>query len=548
MVQRSLRKAVGLMLAAVVASTYAVSSASPAASAVDTSRDPISHVNRAAADLPCSLVSGPWRAGDETAPTGQGEVGTGVRPAVKKPIHTNGTWFLDDQGRVRVFHGTNLTRKLAPYTPSSIGFGRDDVSAMKAAGFNTIRLGFIWKAFEPEPGKYYMNYLADYAGTVKELTSRGIYVLIDSHQDQYNEAFNGEGFPDWATFGDGLPTIPNCGFPLNYFFLPSLHRAWDHLWANDVHDLLGRTLWQAYAQMWQKVAQEFRDDPMVFGYDVLNEPFPGSTYLACADPLIGCVAQDERLEAFQRDVGRAIRAVDPNTTIFYEPYVPADFGAASSMKNPIGSNAAYSFHSYCILGGPGTPPVPGSGPICSIAEKIPFAHADRRRDAAMGAPMLSEFGASTDPGLLNRVANTADARMMSWQHWTWWGEDPSADRSSESLLVDPSKPPTGTNVHQDRLDALTRAYPRAIAGTPTSWSYDATTRTFRLSYTTTRVGGRSRFPAGATSIIFVPRRHFPDGFEVLKLAGATLRQRHGQTVQLHSWAGADRVLLVIRAR
>ena len=166
----------------------------------------------------------------------------------------------------------------------------------------------------------------------------------------------------------------------------------------------------------------------------------------------------------------------------------------------------------------------------------------------MGAPMLSEFGASPDAALLDRVADTADAHMMSWQHWTWWGEDPSADRPTESLLVDPLKPPRGSNLYKDRLDALTRAYPRAIAGTPTSWSYDARTRTFALSYTTTRVGSGSRFPAGATSIIFVPRRHFPDGFDVVRLAGATLRQGRRQSVQLSARTGAEHVLLVIRAR
>lgn len=547
MTQRPLRATVGTLLTAVVASTCGLAAATTA-NATDTSPGLVSVLTHAAAGLPCSLAPGPSRLGDETAPVGQGVVGTGARPAVEKPIHSNGTWFLDNRGRVRIFHGTNMTRKLAPYTPSSIGFGSDDVMTMKAAGFNTIRLGFIWKAFEPQPGKYDMQYLADYAGTVKELTSRGVYVLVDSHQDQYNEAFNGEGFPDWATFGDGLPTVPNCGFPLNYFLMPSLHRAWDHLWANDVRDPLDRTLWQAYAQMWQQVAREFRDDPRVFGYDILNEPFPGSSYLACVNPLIGCIAQDRKLEAFQRYVGKAIRAVDPNTTIYYEPYVPADFGAASSMRNPVGANAAYSFHSYCILGGPGTPPVPGSGPVCSIAEKVPLIHADQRRDAGMGVPMLSEFGAINDPALLDRVANAADSQMMSWQQWTWWGEDPSADRPDEGLLVDPTLPPTGSNVHWDRLGALVRAYPRAIAGTPTSWSYNAKTRTFSLSYTTTMVGNGSRFPAGATSVIFLPRLHFSHGFDVLKLQGASLRHGLGQTLKLRSLAGAGRVDLVIRAR
>lgn len=498
--------------------------------------------------LPCTLTPGPTRVGDPTLPVGDGDRGTGPGPAVRKVLHSDNRWFLDSEGRVAMLHGTNMVRKLAPYTLSSVGFGVDDADAIADAGWNTVRVGFAWKAFEPAPGRYDMDYLADLAGTVELLTKRKIHVLFDAHQDMYNEKFNGQGLPDWATFDDGISATPNCGFPLNYFAMVSMWRAWDHLWANDVVDARGRTLWQAYAQMWRKVAQEFRDDPYVFGYDLFNEPFPGSDYLTCSNPLVGC-SKDAVLERFQATAARAIRDVDPYTTIFYEPLVTYDFGAKSSVRNPVGRNAGFSFHSYCLLAQPGLPVIPASGAGCQVLENIPLQSADARRKAYQGAPMLSEFGATDDVAILDRVADNADRHMMSWQHWTWFGEDVSAPRDNESIVMDPAQPPTGPNVHSDKLDALVRPYPQSIAGTPTGFRYDAARRSFSLEYSTLRAeaGAAGRFPAQSETRVFVPRRHFPHGIRVTRLSGASARLEK-EILLLRSRPGADRVTVAFTAR
>lgn len=501
-----------------------------------------------ASPVPCSMTPGPTFVGDPDARVGQDGEGTGQGPAVTKALHSDNRWLLDRKGRVNILHGTNMVRKLAPYTLSSVGFGADDADAIVKAGWNTVRVGFAWKALEPRPGRYDRAYLADMAGTVKLLTDRHIFVLFDAHQDMYNEAFNGQGMPDWAVFDDGLPAVPNCGFPLNYFAMPAMWRAWDHLWANDVTDPRGRTLWDAYASMWQVVARQFRDDPYVFGYDLINEPFPGSDYLACSNPRQGC-AKDAVLERFEAHTAAAIRAVDPNTTIFYEPLVNSDFGAASDVGNPVGRNAGFSFHAYCLLAQPGMPVVPGSDLPCDIQENLPLSHADARRQAYRGAPLLSEFGATDDPAILDRVANSADAQMMSWQHWTWYGHDVSAPRPNESIVKDPALPPTGDNLNRAKLDALIRAYPQVIAGTPTSYGYDAATHTFELTYSTHRAaaGAHGRFPAGSITRVFVPHRHFPNGIEVTRLVGATYRQT-GQSLELRSKPGARVVTIELRAR
>ena len=49
--------------------------------------------------------------------------------------------------------GWNIVNKLAPYTPEAIGFDDDDVAFLRRNGFDTVRLGMVWKGLEPRPGQ-----------------------------------------------------------------------------------------------------------------------------------------------------------------------------------------------------------------------------------------------------------------------------------------------------------------------------------------------------------------------------------------------------------
>ncbi len=79
-----------------------------------------------------------------------------------------------------------------------------------------MRVGIIWKALEPSPGRYDAAYVAQIANTVRTLARHGVLSLLDFHQDLYNEQFQGEGAPDWAVQDGGLPNLPKAGFPNNY--------------------------------------------------------------------------------------------------------------------------------------------------------------------------------------------------------------------------------------------------------------------------------------------------------------------------------------------
>ena len=51
-----------------------------------------------------------------------------------------------------ILHGLNMVYKRPPYDPGAVGFGADDAQFLRRNGFNTIRLGLIYKAVEPQPG------------------------------------------------------------------------------------------------------------------------------------------------------------------------------------------------------------------------------------------------------------------------------------------------------------------------------------------------------------------------------------------------------------
>src|SRR5207245_1903033 len=65
-----------------------------------------------------------------------------------------GRWLTDSKGRVVITHGENIVSKFAPWAPSAVGFGEDDVKFLVRNGFNTARVGVEWAGVEPEPGVY----------------------------------------------------------------------------------------------------------------------------------------------------------------------------------------------------------------------------------------------------------------------------------------------------------------------------------------------------------------------------------------------------------
>jgi endoglycosylceramidase len=443
-----------------------------------------------------------------------------VATARASPPSHAGRFITDPSGRVLVLHGVNMVYKVPPYYPSAVGFGSNDAAFLAPLGMNAVRVGVIWKAVEPRRGVYDDSYLGRILQTVRTLWAHGIYSLLDFHQDMYNELFQGEGAPDWAVKDDGLPAVPREGFPDNYLLMPALQVAYDNFWSNV------DGLEDDYAAAWRHVAARFRSVPGVLGYELFNEPFPGTSYPTCTLPG-GCPAFDAKLTAFDRLVARAIRTADRRTLIFYEPSVLFDFGFPTSVGALDDPHAGFAFHDYCLTRSP-------TG--CST-ETTGFQNALAHVRATGEALLLTEFGSTTAAGDLNGMVSGADHYMVPWLEWSYCPCHDPTGATPDPLVLDPAKPPRGANLGQLALHTLVEPYPQVIAGTPLSWGFDRSSDAFTLRYSTVRASGHGRFHAGAITEVAVPRLVYPHGY--------TVRVRGGRVV---SRRGASLLLIAQRRR
>ena len=466
---------------------------------------------------------------------------TSAQAAPQPPFSHVGRFITDSGGRVFITHGVNMVYKVAPYEPSVTGFGDDDAAFLAREGFNSVRLGVIYKAVEPQPGVYDDNYIAKIAQTAAMLEKHGVWPLIDFHQDMYNEKYQGEGWPDWAVIDDGAPNQPQQGFPQNYLLNPALNRAFDNFYANakgpgDV-GLVDR-----FAAAWQHVATRFEPDKNILGYDMLNEPWPGTGWQQCANPA-GCPAFDQGAFAdFWRKTIAAVRKGDGRHLAFYEPNVIFNDGADTQLPKFDDPRLGMSWHNYCLVGdvsGSGG----GGGGGCGAMENLVFANAIKRSQTTGDAELLTEFGATDDLDTLKRLTSESDDNMTGWQYWAYCGcSDPTTQGPGETqaIVKDPAKAPEGDNLKTEKLGVLVRPYPQLVAGTPQSWKFDLDTKTFTFAYSTARAGGGAISGSQATEV-FVPKRQYPSGYAVQLKGAAVVSKAGAQLLELDACPGAKSV-------
>jgi endoglycosylceramidase len=479
----------------------------------------------ALAALPAAAGAHWWPA-DAPTPAAHSRLAVPALAAPVLPLSHSGRWITDALGRVVVVHGTNMVYKLPPYYPAAAGFGPSDAAFLRSIGFNAVRVGVIWKALEPEPGVYDDAYLDHIVQTVDMLGRYGIVSLLDFHQDMYNEQFQGEGAPDWAVQTGGLPN-PKLGFPGNYLGNPALEHALDAFFDN-APGPGGIGLDVRFASAWAHAARLFRNDRWVVGYELFNEPFPGTTWESCANP-VGCPF-DATLTRLYLRVDAAIRALDRRTLIFYEPNVLFNDGAGTEV-GPIGdSRAGFAFHDYCL-----TQPATGTSEPCTVADNLVFSHALAHVASTGDALLMTEFGATQNTAYLTEMVQRADSNMVPWMEWAFCGcGDPttSGPGAQQAIVIDPSKPATGSNLVMPTLDALVEPYPQVIAGTPTGWGFDRATGTFQLSYWTRRVSGAGSFAAGAVTGVFVPALDYPRGYGARVAGGAIVSRPNARLLEI----------------
>ena len=190
------------------------------------------------------------------------------------PITTQAGRFIDPQGRQVILHGINLVNK----DPKAGYLGPEDLktfAAFRRWGLNCIRLGIIWDGLEPEPGVFDETYLQGIDRQIAWAKANDLYVVLDMHQDLYSVLY-ADGAPEWATLSEGQPHIHSGGVWSDaYLTSPAVQTALDNFWKN-APGPDGVGLQDHYARLWGALARRYATEPAVIGYDLMNEPVPGS--------------------------------------------------------------------------------------------------------------------------------------------------------------------------------------------------------------------------------------------------------------------------------
>jgi len=461
-------------------------------------------------------------------------------------LQRDGRWLVDQHQRVVISHGVNLVWKLAPYFPpnSPEGFTAADADWLLEHGFNTARIGTLWIGVSPTaPGEIDQNYLEQWDRVVQLLAERGIWILFDFHQDMLGEIYQGEGVPEWG-IPQGLMTrllgSPALGFPFNYF-TPQVSESFDKLWAER------GPIWQGYSDAWQALASRWADQPYSMGYDLLNEPWAGLEWATCILPGLGCPASDREIQPFFERAITAIRGVDANNMVWIEPQLLAGGTGTPTGFTPIAGELqlGYSVHNYCPLtallqAAELGLPIPDVLPdTCQRFEGKVFEQARITSERIGAVELVTEFGASDDPVLLNRVASLADSHLTGWQYWAYknWSDPTtqSQETGAQGLFSDDSNL---NSVKLDKLKELERSYPQATAGIPLELSFDSISGDFHYRYQIR--------PAGADTQIYLPQIHYPNGYEVEVRGASVVSATGANLLMLHNSSCDGEVEVVVR--
>lgn len=399
--------------------------------------------------------------------------------------------FRDSYGRLVFFRGVNVgsNSKLPPFLPF-----RDPkwLDLLSSWGYNMIRLTIFWEAIEPEPGVYDQKYLNNLEELVNESARRGIYVVLDMHQDEYSRWLHGDGAPYWALPHDVNPYF-NTGIAGRYWFL-------SYFLSGDVRDSFSNFFKSAYlkdhyCRSWKEVSRMMGKNPYVLGYDIMNEPFGGDI------PNDAGQFENGYLKPFYKEAVAAIREGDPDAVCFIEPSIMNLYDSKLSSLNTDG--LVYASHMYPRFSwrswfDPGDTDT--SFPVLIDIQKS--------KAKELGMPLfIGEFGtpwtALTTVGR-NRQVNTAmdalESKFINNAYWDFSAENGSIWNEEDYSLIDDNGSPRG-------LEVNVRPYLRRLTGSPVSQSFDPYSKIYNLAFE----GG----PGLAPDVIYIPEMvQYPNGFAV----------------------------------
>jgi len=301
---------------------------------------------------------------------GKDFVSPGGEPLLLKGINL-GNWLLPE-GYMFKFKTTNSPRLIQTAISELVGEDearrfwktyRDnyitsaDISFIKQAGFNSIRVPFSYRLFVSDTA------VPKLEGPGYELLDRvvqwcrreGLYVILDMH-----------AAPGGQT-GDNIDD--SFGYP---FLFESSESQ------------------ELTVNLWRKIAARYRNETIVIGYDLLNEPIA---------PYFDIGSLNPKLEPLYRKIVAGIREVDRNHIIF--------LGGAQWDGNfkvfgaPFDPKLAYTFHQYWM-----------SVNLQAIQQYLAF------RDKYNVPIWMGESGENTDEWI-DSYRKLLEANNVGWGFWPY---------------------------------------------------------------------------------------------------------------------------------
>ncbi|CAM2773240.1 cellulase family glycosylhydrolase [Prescottella defluvii] len=397
----------------------------------------------------------------------------------------------DVDGRTVLLRGTNVNQ-LNEYAqngtdlPTVAPLDRTDFARMAALGFDVVRLNVSWSALEPTRGAFDQAYVQRIRSAVQDAKDHGIYTVLDMHQDAWGPfigtpagqdcppllepGVGWDGAPEWATLTGGWTTCTIGGLREAS---PAVARAFQAFY-DDEQGIQGRLV-----ATWARLAAEFKDEPAVAGYDLLNEPNPG---------LRGPILAADQIGRFYQRAITAIRQAESGGfphLIFFEPSaIWSAFGIDALpprhyLTDPL---VVFSPHLYNQ-----SITVSSEFPSLESGFRIAAAAADWY-DAPLWTGEWGWFGdADEQSAVVDRFVDATNAHRMggAWWSWTQACGDPHAVRDGNTgkpqgnlnVIDCPSGEPLGTA--EGFATPLSRAYPRATPGDITDLTSDGFSGTGR---------------------------------------------------------------------
>lgn len=234
-----------------------------------------------------------------------------------------------------------------------------------------------------------------------------------------------------------------------------------------------------WSKFWQVVAQYFKGQPYVLGYELINEPWAGDVY---KDPLLYLPGEagSKNLMPSYKKIASDIRQIDNETALFFEPVtygmiLNGKVGGTGFTETP-DKNSVLTYHYYCWFARSGSDTKPYSNfskAACDgsigLGPDVYRAIDQDRRELQVPA-FMSEWGGKSPRASQARerafveVSEILDLSDKYFTSWTFY--DLVSIIGSQSLSF-----PFATLV-LDILQSFARPYAQAIAGVPTRMKAD----------------------------------------------------------------------------